>query len=332
AATTTPSSARVASPNPHRQSKGSNATHNGSVRDQTQSNNVRVTGRGYGRERQQNRQSDADSTRRESRSQRVSPAGREHNEAHLDPHTQKRPRDELGNKKPETPRQRPAATSSPRRRSASPVIPALHPTAAAAAAAASAPAAKLSNEEADRKRKELRAQLLKQQEEKQKQTCITTSSPAEKRDRAGRGTSSRRGSQDAPRMRHADTQGGNRGRSGAREADRRPRNSDSRSSDSNTANYNVSTPSAQSGRVDHNPRRHSRGGRYSSVNDTPFARGSSGRQGRQDSDNRSTSAAFLGRKGPSDRQASDGANGGSGGGLRRGPKRGRTNEHHEWDE
>ncbi|KAJ2608622.1 THO2 plays a role in transcriptional elongation [Coemansia sp. RSA 1365] len=321
AAISAPGSAGVSSSNLQRQSKNDSVAHNGSTHDQVQNNN--------GKERQRSRQSEADSTRRESRSQRVSPAGRGHNEVHLDPHTKKRPRDDLGSKKPEAPRQRPAATSSPGRRSASPAVQTLQPK---AVVESSLPTAKLSNEEADRKRKELRAQLLKQQEEKQKQTRVTISNPTEKRDRATRGTSSRRGSQDAPKMRHADLQGSNRGRAGAREAERRPRNSDSRGSDSGTANYNISTPPDQSGRVDHNLRRHSRGGRYSLANDTPFSRGSSGRQGRQDGDTRNASAIFLGRKGSGDRQANDQANGGNSGGLRRGPKRGRNTEQHEWDE
>ncbi|KAJ2079062.1 THO2 plays a role in transcriptional elongation [Coemansia sp. RSA 988] len=329
----TSGSTNVTSPNSQRQNKSGNVIHNGDTREQTQNSNGREAGRGHGREHQRSRQSDANSTRRESRSQRASPAGREHNEVHPDTHAKKRQRDELGNKKPETPRQRTGVTSSPRRRSASPAIPALQPTAVAAAAAAAAalPTAKLSNEEADQKRKELRAQLLKQQEEKQKQTRIATNNPADKRDKTSRGTSSRRGSQDVPRIRYTDSQGGNRSRPGVRETDRRPRNSDSRNSDSNSANYNANSLPDQPERVDHNPRRHSRGGRYSSVNDTSFTRGSSGRQGRQDGDTRSVSAAFLGRKGLGDRQANEGANG-SGGGLRRGPKRGRTTEHHEWDE
>ncbi|PIA14278.1 hypothetical protein COEREDRAFT_82803 [Coemansia reversa NRRL 1564] len=327
AAISASSSTDVSSSKLPKQSKNGSVAHNSSTHDQVQNNSGKETGREYGKERQRSRQSDVDSTKRESRSQRVSPAGRGHNEVHLDPHTKKRPRDELGNKKPEAQRQRPAATSSPRRRSASPAIPTLQLKAVVEPPLTTA---KLSNEEADRKRKELRAQLLKQQEEKQKQTRVAISNPAEKRDRASRGTSSRRGSQDAPKMRHADLQGSNRGRAGAREAERRPRNSDSRGSDSSTANYNASTLPDQSARVDHNLRRHSRGGRYSLASDPPFSRGSSGRQGKQDGDTGNANAAFLGRKGSGDRQASDVANGG--GSFRRGPKRGRNTEQHDWDE
>ncbi|KAJ2747408.1 THO2 plays a role in transcriptional elongation [Coemansia sp. BCRC 34301] len=151
----------------------------------------------------------ADSGRRDGRSLRESSGQADREDSHSDVHQSKRVRDDSASDvRLEPPRQRlatPTNTSSARE-----VSPAASGTVASSASHATKP----SSEDVDRKRKELRAQLLKQQEEKQKQKdepppAVVSS---ERRERDGRGDSSRHSSRERVGATDSNESSGRRGR------------------------------------------------------------------------------------------------------------------------